>query len=448
MSGNGIPTNAPSDPALLAHLPQHEVVAVNLQFGNNGIEVLAACNDLTPPATVHHISMIWQCLVNISTAAKLVGTGEEEPQGEKPQTGPESTQGTSEQLGELTGALQALVYEFCFPKFKKTFIRWYKKMEIIGEKIRNNEFSTSQYPQGTNPTQILQLFEFLGVVDQLISTDHKPPQATFTYQLLSACMDAVSTLSQSLLANAWDCEEFVRNVEEPKVNLRRALEKCTKLHRHTEYLIRLPRSVRCRAWFEKPCHVRNCPPLDLCPIAWPRTHSALLNVVMSLSIGDEHQEFVNNMITIAAKLTCKTKLHAEAHVALHLLSTQAINASHSSFYIGVSKLSCGPCKLFFDGLNQVRGGNLSLRRTHSKWYPGWGMPSDKVLGAVLAAQELARLKEYLVDNIKREVVWFVNKIDAQNIRISDSTDPSVDGKYNTPQSWKVNKAYQLLSDLS
>ena len=61
------------------------------------------------------------------------------------------------------------------------------------------------------------------------------------------------------------------------------------------------------------------------------------------------------------------------------------------------------------------------------------MSSDKVLATVITAQELARLKEYLVDDMKKEIVRLVNIIDTQNIRISDSTDPSVDSKYNTPR---------------
>jgi len=134
-------------------------------------------------------------------------------------------------------------------------------------------------------------------------------------------------------------------------------------------------------------------------------------------------------ITTTANHLCDIKVHAELQVALLILSEQSTTTRSSLAYIGVSKLSCGPCNIFLKTLNKARGANFAVHNTHAKWYPGWGMPSNQVLTTVLTAEELVILKECLVEEMKKQIISFVTAIDIQNVRILDSTDASLDGRH-------------------
>jgi len=74
------------------------------------------------------------------------------------------------------------------------------------------------------------------------------------------------------------------------------------------------------------------------------------------------------------------------------------------------------------------------------------MPSDQVLTTVLTAEELVTLKECLVKKMKKQIFSFVTAIDIQNVRISDSSDASLDSRHTMPQEWKVARTYQLFTE--
>ena len=46
-------------------------------------------------------------------------------------------------------------------------------------------------------------------------------------------------------------------------------------------------------------------------------------------------------------------------------------------YIGVSKLSCKACVLFFEASNKVSSSRFRTRGSHQKWYFPWAMPDCK-----------------------------------------------------------------------
>lgn len=74
------------------------------------------------------------------------------------------------------------------------------------------------------------------------------------------------------------------------------------------------------------------------------------------------------------------------------------------------------------------------------------MPSDEILTTVLTVEELVTMKECLVKNMKEQIFSFVAAVDIQNVRVSDSTNASLDGRHTTPQEWKIARAYQLLTE--
>ncbi|KAF8442575.1 hypothetical protein BGX38DRAFT_1201780 [Terfezia claveryi] len=395
---------------------KHEVIAVNVALRQNEIVILLAGNDEVSSTTIQHVGKMWECLVQISRMVNEQ-TGES---GDTELISPESNPEFSEI--EPVRRLQSLVYQFCLARFRKTFHKWNK----------------SPYETETIVTQKLQILEFFGAISRLLNTGG----GEIRYDLIGVYMDAVSTLAQCVLTNPGDCG-YWEGSDLAKFII--ALEKCTSLHRHMECLIRCARSTRLRPWFQKACNVRTCPEMEMSVPAWPQTLSAWLESTRALLGTRAATKSVEKIATIANQL-CNVKVHAEVQVALHLLSEQSTTARSAIAYIGVSKLSCGPCNIFLHAIRAARGaGNLTLRRTHSKWYPGWGMPSDQVLAMVLTPEELRIFKECLVKELKRHILSFVLGPDSQNVRISDSTDPSIDGRHTKPQEWKVQRAYQLLA---
>jgi len=181
------------------------------------------------------------------------------------------------------------------------------------------------------------------------------------------------------------------------------------------------------------------PPKVLCPGLTPTSWLEITRAQKA------HAECAEEIATTANHL-CDVKVHTELQVALLLLSEQPTTIRSSPAPIGVSKLSCGPCNISPKALNKAREAHCAVRTTHAKWYPGWGMPSDQVLTTVLTAEELVTLKECLVKKMTKQIFSFITAIDIQNVRISDSTDASLDGGYTMPQEWRVARAYQLLTE--
>ncbi|RPB19805.1 hypothetical protein L211DRAFT_871058 [Terfezia boudieri ATCC MYA-4762] len=385
---------------------KHEVIAVNVALRQKEIVILLAGNDGVSSTTIEHVGKMWECLVQISRMVNEQ-TGES---GDTELISPETNHEFSEI--EPVRRLQSLVYQFCLARFRKTFNKWNK----------------SPYETETIVTQIFQILKFFGAISRLLNTGR------------GVYMDAVSTLAQCVLTNPGGCEYWEGS---DLANLITALEKCTSLHRHMECLIRCARSTRLRPCFQKACNVRTCPKMEMSVQSWPQTPSAWLESTRALLGTRAATKSVEKIATIANQL-CNVKVHVEVQITLHLLSEQS-TARSAIAYIGVSKLSCGPCNIFLHAIRAARGGNLALRRSHSKWYPGWGMPSDQVLATVLTPEELRILKECLVKELKRHILSFVLGADSQNVRISDSTDPSIDGRHTKPQEWKVQRAYQLLA---
>jgi len=410
--------------------PQDEVIGVNVNLGKDQIVVLVAGNDPVSATTIQHVSEMWECLVQISAAVDQEAGGS----GGLEQITPEANHELSEI--EPVRKLQHLVYRFCYAKFRKTFNKWNKGIKTFGGKIRDQGFMGNPGPDGTIVTQMLQILEFFAAISRLLATG----QGQLRYDVLSTYMDGASTLAQCVLTNPMGGAHW----EGPDLgNFLTALEKCTSLHRHMECLIRCARSTRLRPWFQKRCKVRPCPEFNMSTPSWPQSPTSWLELTGELLDQKAHAKCVEK-IAATANHRCSLKVHAELQVALLLLAERPPTTQFSFAYIGVSKLSCGPCKIFLEALNTVRGANLAVRRTHAKWYPGWGMPSDQVLTTVLTAEELIVMKECLVERMKMEILSFVTAADKKNVRISDSTDQSLDSRHRRPQQFKVARANQQL----
>jgi OTT_1508-like deaminase len=74
--------------------------------------------------------------------------------------------------------------------------------------------------------------------------------------------------------------------------------------------------------------------------------------------------------------------HCECRLISYLTnmnSEDSWNKIPAFSYIGVSKLSCGPCYNWIKAFNSLGGPQFYTRGTHGKWYPSWVMPTTPTI---------------------------------------------------------------------
>ncbi|KAF8470064.1 hypothetical protein BDZ91DRAFT_719849 [Kalaharituber pfeilii] len=417
--------------------PADEVLAVHLRLNHQAIQLTLAGNDAIAKEVQDHLRNMWDYLANISMNSRKIPALKDYELGED-NVSPESMEDLPERLGDAIRDFQQAVYKFCPPKFRKTFQKWYRKLENFGNKIRGE--ITFQYANRPNQSEIFQLLEFFAGVDEVLSSGRK-----INVALISEYMDAATTLAEAIMASHGCCEFWDNYVpENDSIHIRRALEKSTSLHRHMDILIRCACSPRLHAWFTKPLHLTVLKPPRVLPVEWPSKESlsTWLEIAQSLIPTNETLDSLQSVAANATTLPHNTKVHCEVQLALHLHTTHQNSNSTSFTYIGVSKLSCRPCFIFLDALNHLGGATYLTRRTHSKWYPGWGMPDCN--GSSLTFKEETQLKERIVARMKEEFVEFITKVEHERLRRSDSSDASFNAENIRARHWKVRRGEELL----
>lgn len=82
-------------------------------------------------------------------------------------------------------------------------------------------------------------------------------------------------------------------------------------------------------------------------------------------------------------------------------------------YIGVSKLSCGPCNLWMKAFNATHHQQYHTRGTHGKWYGGWAMPDTTPYEAMV---------ETLTQSVVDAYTEHASSTVTRKIGLSDSTE--------------------------
>jgi len=97
-------------------------------------------------------------------------------------------------------------------------------------------------------------------------------------------------------------------------------------------------------------------------------------------------------------------------------------------YIGVSKLSCSACRIWFESFNEVGQQKFYTRGSHGKWYWPWGMPmAEECFGEGIGEESQGKvapaksLEEIMAGKISRQYIGHLNKPMLYK-RDSDSTD--------------------------
>ena len=94
--------------------------------------------------------------------------------------------------------------------------------------------------------------------------------------------------------------------------------------------------------------------------------------------------------------TVRAPVHCECALITHY-QNRAKSIVAPLEYIGVSKLSCKACVLFFEASNKVTSSRFCTRGSHQKWYFPWAMPN---CGPEISKEYVSHLSNYLVNALE------------------------------------------------
>lgn len=163
--------------------------------------------------------------------------------------------------------------------------------------------------------------------------------------------------------------------------LQRAIEKLCTIHFHVGTLVRFAYSARMRFLLSERTLViktveRDAPtnkrPMPSTENEWRKVLQDIVDR-KELEFEGSPEEVRANQKRIFSKALAQERLleHCECLLAVYLLR----HGSGSLIsYIGISKLSCKPCFLWLQAVNEVSSCQFKTKRCHDKWYPSWSTP--------------------------------------------------------------------------
>ncbi|KAG0632819.1 hypothetical protein HOY80DRAFT_721270 [Tuber brumale] len=201
--------------------------------------------------------------------------------------------------------------------------------------------------------------------------------------------------------------------------LRRGLEQLTSLTRHIECLITFANSPRLRPALQYRMSISTVP-----------------GQTRTVELPGSQEQWKPILEVAAAKILpwqkCDARelaerfggtihvcpAHCECTIIQYLMTRHGDSWDNVPpfSYIGVSKLSCGACRLWLEAFNEVGQRTFYTRGSHGKWYWPWGMPTaEESLGEVVDG-ELSRkvaweksLGETMAGKISHEYIKYLNE---------------------------------------
>ena len=135
---------------------------------------------------------------------------------------------------------------------------------------------------------------------------------------------------------------------------------------------------------------------------------------------DDVQQLMEKFSAWGGRYWCSA--HCECALIQYLATKHGDSWDHvpAFNYIGVSKLSCGACRVWLEAFNEVSLQRFYTRGSHGKWYWPWAMPEAvPVVGG-------RSLRETMARNISRQYTRFL-EASGRYRSGTDSTDASLSG---------------------
>ncbi|PUU77574.1 hypothetical protein B9Z19DRAFT_1085909 [Tuber borchii] len=384
-----------------------QVIAVGLQMNHetNEIRLLIADNHHVSQALLHHLNKVWRKLQSLSDryAEHRVRTG----RSENPQYQVVSPD-IPIQVAALKVEIFRDVYLYSLQKQMRRVDKWFQRLGKFVRALleRRGPSNLDDFEQNLSDTVIVLLIA-LKLVCKLRDNPETPLTDTEWAVVCSHSMAANENVG-GLLAdrNESGCEILAEELKDdfhtgnpPEAfALRRALVKLTALPQHIETLFGFAHSPRLRPALQYSMSIVGVP--GRCRNAELPSKQAGWAQFLKTIWGEEHRwhknvawELAGKKWFAAQKYMCM--IHCECKL-IHYLET-----SHASRwdnvarfpYLGVSKLSCGACRIWISSFNELGGRQYYTRGSHDKWYWPWGMPImgpalDKVMDKMMAKEVL------------------------------------------------------------
>ena len=203
--------------------------------------------------------------------------------------------------------------------------------------------------------------------------------------------------------------------------LRHALEKLTSLTRHVECLISFANSPRYRPTLQYNMHIDTVQG-HISSVQLPTSKTGWVSFLkvaagkLLLSQEEDAQQLVEKFSAPGGRYWCPA--HCECALIQYLATKHGDSWDHvpAFSYIGVSKLSCGACRIWLEAFNEVSPQKFYTGGSQGKWYWPWAMP---VVGG-------RSLREAMAGNISCQYIRFL-EASGRYRSGTDSTDASLSG---------------------
>lgn len=187
--------------------------------------------------------------------------------------------------------------------------------------------------------------------------------------------------------------------------LRHALEKLTSLTRHIECLISFANSPRLRPALQYHMSTATVP-RQTRTIELPKSHEQwehFLRVAAAKKLPWQEDDALG-LAERFEKNICVCSPHCACALTQYLTTRHGDSWDNvpAFSYIGVSRLSCGACRVWFEALNEVGQQRFYTRGSHGKWYMPWAIPRAKESSEKVMLEE--SLGEAIAAKISREYI--------------------------------------------
>lgn len=428
-----------------------QVLAIGFQIDqpNRRLTISIAENCDVDPATVEYLEDIWRMLKDLSDVYA----------GQRPQTGHPSTGlpwnsyvGTSPQIPRSQAAaaiienLTERVYTFTLDKQLKRIKKWWDPTDKPGLLDFARIFQARMGKQLSGNDGKLEMFLLL-IRDTI--TRLRAPNVDWTHVI--KFMKKAIDIARELLEgdDPYWCNRLAISFipplsspdakREPAFPLARAIEKLTSHHRYLHEIISFAHSPRLRLAFElrmevKPVQARTPPGT----VQLPTSTEDWRIVLEDLCVHHDRQlrpeqavPILESLMRFCAKTPTARRVHCECTLVAHYDRLRSIEGYVPPFsYIGVSKLSCKPCTVWFGAFNARGNGHPKFytRGTHGKWYYPWTAPAiarwDPDMRHLLGSQFVAYLRAEGVARsasdstvASEEGAWEEDHVEDEEVRI-------------------------------
>ena len=155
--------------------------------------------------------------------------------------------------------------------------------------------------------------------------------------------------------------------------LRRVIEKLDSQSAHLDNLFEFANSPRLRPALLYNLTVTNLPSQS-CSVSLPTSSGKWESILRAENMLDsDKRSEAGQKLSLIGKKNCP--IHCECKLVQFFSPPHGPEWVPPFSYIGVSKLSCGACRIWMEAYNELGGQQFYTKGSHGAWYWPWGMPT-------------------------------------------------------------------------